>query len=71
LENENIEKAETAENRVSGNSEPARAIPCEYAERCFRKNPIHKMERCHPGDANWWDPLTEIVSNDPRPGKNF
>ena len=46
-----------------------RPIPCEYGDRCFRRNPIHKQERCHPGDDDWWDPLVDPpVSDDPRAG---
>lgn len=26
---------------------------CEYGDRCYRKNPAHRKETCHPGDWDW------------------
>ena len=26
---------------------------CQYAEDCYRKNPRHLKEYCHPKDADW------------------
>ncbi|CAG5111789.1 Oidioi.mRNA.OKI2018_I69.chr2.g6063.t1.cds [Oikopleura dioica] len=50
---------------------PARTRPpCEYGGQCYRRNPNHKIEFCHPGDDDWWDPLVENDDpdfQDPRP----
>jgi len=33
--------------------ELGRRPKCKYAEKCYRKNPEHKKECCHPGDPDW------------------
>ncbi|XP_072265688.1 aprataxin and PNK-like factor [Pyxicephalus adspersus] len=30
-------------------------MPCIYAERCYRKNPVHFQEFSHPGDSDYHD----------------
>merc|ERR1719198_284742 len=26
---------------------------CEFGDKCFRRNPDHKKQFCHPDDADW------------------
>ncbi|KAM4693572.1 aprataxin and PNK-like factor [Discoglossus pictus] len=34
---------------------PKKRTQCVYAERCYRKNPAHFQEFCHPGDSDYCD----------------
>ncbi|KAF7650759.1 hypothetical protein LDENG_00121080 [Lucifuga dentata] len=34
-------------------AEPRRRTPCPYGKDCYRKNPLHFQECCHPGDSDY------------------
>ena len=55
----------------SGPSLIPKRKPCEYGARCYRKNPAHKNEMSHPGDSDYWDPVSTSIDPvlDTRPGK--
>ena len=61
---------EEDEPTCSGPSLIPKRKPCEYGAKCYRKNPAHKKEMSHPGDSDYWDPVsTSIDPNlDTRPG---
>jgi aprataxin and PNK-like factor len=39
--------------RVGGAGKKKKRPRCQYASSCYRKNPQHKLECRHPGDADW------------------
>ena len=55
----------------SGPSLIPKRKPCEYGAKCYRKNPSHKNEMSHPGDSDYWDPVSTSIDPalDTRPGK--
>ena len=63
-------ETENRESRLSPDREQIeRRLPCEFGVNCYRRNPVHKRDRSHPGDPDWWDPIEQEIENDPRPGK--
>lgn len=44
-----------------------RRTPCMYAERCYRKNPVHFQEFSHPGDSDYRDSGSQEDDYDDRP----
>ena len=65
-------KSEEEEPTCSGPSLIPKRKPCEYGAKCYRKNPAHKNEMSHPGDSDYWDPVSTSIDPvlDTRPG-NF
>ena len=57
----------------SGPSLIPKRKPCEYGAKCYRKNPAHKNEMSHPGDSDYWDPVSTSIDPvlDTRPGKFY
>merc|ERR1719329_1655678 len=35
---------------------------CRYADKCYRKNPDHKKDFCHPGEPDWEQAAHEEVA---------
>lgn len=44
---------EPDESNEASNNAPRRRPICQYEASCYRKNPVHKQEYCHPGDADY------------------
>ncbi|ESO96546.1 hypothetical protein LOTGIDRAFT_159962 [Lottia gigantea] len=46
-------KKPDSEDDDDGDDEPKKRIPCEFGKKCYRKNPAHFKECCHPGDKSY------------------
>lgn len=66
-----VEKRERESRLPPDREEVERRLPCEFGATCYRRNPVHKRERSHPGDPDWWDPIEQEIENDPRPECEF
>lgn len=57
------EKPESEEEKptCSGPGLIPKRKPCEYGANCYRKNPAHKNEMSHPGDLDYWDPVSTSI----------
>ena len=66
-----VEHESEDEATCSGPSLVPKRKPCEYGEKCYRRNPAHKMEFSHPGDMDYWDPVSTSIDPDldTRPGQ--
>lgn len=41
---------------------------CEFGAKCYRKNPAHRVDTCHPGDPDW-DATPQAVTATGRPAR--
>ena len=56
------------ENKVNDNSKPKAARKaCPYGAKCYRKNPLHRVEESHPGDNDFKDPDAEGEDDEDKP----
>jgi hypothetical protein len=53
----------TSSKSSTAASKKSRRTHCSYGELCYRKNPEHRKEYSHPGDADWTDACTSEVKS--------
>ncbi|XP_059160309.1 aprataxin and PNK-like factor [Physella acuta] len=42
-----------SDDSEDGNKKKRKREPCQYGQKCYRKNPVHFRTYCHPGDSSF------------------